>query len=480
MANMEQCNLLSLPPEILIPIMTHLPDLESLDSLIRAAPTAYRLFNEYGGNIYTQILNKSDGLTHKYTLALIRIVSLIVFGTLPPEVHDLDSFKRLVRYETTPHRYKIPEWEPVPLIVSSETSIIILRRMLAIHRKIVCHTVCCLSYFLDKFRPLQPLHLLDKTFDFGYEWDNNNGRIMVTPWQKRPVGISYPVRDVGPPSWIEEQRVLRICWRIELFYQLRFAVNTSLISWPESDVEELNSMDLVNMYDVPITYRQSGLIGQGEFEPDPVMEPYIYQQDKLLEHELIWSVLYYMQENRKTIDGSKFLRAERDWPLCTPKGEHDWAVVDNYTSLTYQCFYHIGGHPWRHDFYAMPLQHVSFKPFRHVGFAIWDKERMIAYGLLDYPNLVKERRNTEWNSIQLAWRSILEDCVLAEVGRLNKEWEAEAESNARDRDLEAPVPTEMERIQTAIEDLELGIMDSESETRFDPNSYLSSFLWNGL
>lgn len=44
-----------------------------------------------------------------------------------------------------------------------------------------------------------------------------------------------------PPSWIEEQRVTRAFWRIQIFHDPQKAAAASLLNWPEEDIEELSS-----------------------------------------------------------------------------------------------------------------------------------------------------------------------------------------------------------------------------------------------
>lgn len=61
-----------------------------------------------------------------------------------------------------------------------------------------------------------------------------------------------------------------------------------------------------------------------------------------------------------------------------------------------------------------PLQHVSFEPFRCLGFAIWDAERMVGYGLLDPDQGFME------DSYLLAWKSVLGGDEIVEVERKNQ------------------------------------------------------------
>ena len=57
-----KCYIESLPPELLLPILTHLPDLDSLGSLLRASPAAYRVFDTRSAFVFKTVL--SSGNTH--------------------------------------------------------------------------------------------------------------------------------------------------------------------------------------------------------------------------------------------------------------------------------------------------------------------------------------------------------------------------------------------------------------------------------
>ncbi|KAI9729523.1 MAG: hypothetical protein M1818_008496 [Claussenomyces sp. TS43310] len=420
-----ECRFETLSPELLIGIATRLPDLESLDNLLRASPAAFRLFDTYGLEIFEAVL--SSGLTHEFTCTIIRIVALVRSSALPPQVHDLWSFRSFIRHETTVYRYDPPEWESVPIHMPLDTSATVLRGLLAINRKIVCLTIDCLRYYLDRFKPLRPSHLVDKSFIFVSEWRRGE---YLPSWRLKPAETPYPVRDIGPPSWVEEQRVLRAFWRVALFDQLRITVNASLISWPESSVKKLNMMDVVNFYWVS----PFNLLSPNELEPNIPLS----QQRQALEEELLQSVSYYATENRETINSSTFLQTRRDWPLRTPSQE-DWEVVGCHTSWTYTFFYHVSQpDDYVEEGHCTPLQQISFQPFRCLGFAIWDTERMTEYGLLDPSHSHAD------DSYLLAWRSVLGKEEMAQAERFMMELDDEYWSDFAIVDyIPSPMATDM-------------------------------------
>lgn len=181
------CHFESLAPELLFPIMTHLPDLESLHDLLRASPAAFRLFGLRGIEIFETILS-FDSNIHEYTRALIRIVALLRSTALPSYVHDLISFKDLVRHETTSYRYNPARWKHPPSRLPPYTSTTALHEVVATNRRIQRLTFDCVQYYLDRFKSLRPSHLADEGFRYGSK-NNIGDEDYVGPWQLKPAEI---------------------------------------------------------------------------------------------------------------------------------------------------------------------------------------------------------------------------------------------------------------------------------------------------
>ncbi|CZR70294.1 uncharacterized protein PAC_20196 [Phialocephala subalpina] len=386
-----------LAPELLLPILKHLPDLECLDNLLGASPAAFRLFNIHGGEIFEAILTEcsNTNIIHKFTCALIRIDALVRSSSLPPEINCLISFQNLVRHESTPHRFNPPKWTLGPTKISSQVPTNVLREVLATHRKITCLTISCLSFYLRRFTPLRPSHLVDKTYRFINGATGASRSEYYPAWKENPALEPFPVVDIGHPTWVEEQRVFRAFWRVQLVHDMRASRAV-----PDGQFLKLDGMSVVDFYDIPL----QTLI-------ESPREPCFYQQVILLEHELIWSVVDYMAEDRRTIEGPDFLRTRRDWQIPTSQEPRDSKTMDDYSSLTCDLMYHISGwgHPMAGD--ASPIQHVPFVLFRRLGFAIWDEERLSKYGFY----------GCQRGSLFAAWRSVLGPDEIAEVERVNQE-----------------------------------------------------------
>ena len=143
----------------------------------------------------------------------------------------------------------------------------------------------------------------------------------------------------------------------------------------------------------------------------------------LLEHELLDLARFYVQGVKRKIKNSKYRQLRRDWQLYTSESTDEQDLLrDCHRSQTWDFFADLsGGLIDRHDYLIWsPLQHVSFEPYRRLGFAIWDTARLSRYGFLP-PD---DRFGHWWNDCYAVWRSILSEDERAEVERVNERWES--------------------------------------------------------
>ena len=157
-------------------------------------------------------------------------------------------------------------------------------------------------------------------------------------------------------------------------------------------------------------------------------EPAPHQQDTLLEDQVVWSALEYTQEDARAIAAPAFLQSTGDFPAPVPaEQDGDWDDLSWHNSETHAFFASVAGSNSMHDrMSTSPLQHVPFRPFRRLGFAIWSLPRMASSGLLPPIWDPKENRARKesypLSSVLNAWRSVLGEEELAEVARRNREW----------------------------------------------------------
>jgi hypothetical protein len=90
-----------------------------------------------------------------------------------------------------------------------------LRGLLATNRKLQRLAFGCLEYYLDRFTALRPF--LRPEFSFKWEWgDSSRATECMGPWLDKQADAIYyyPIHDICSPSWLEQQRILRVFWRI--------------------------------------------------------------------------------------------------------------------------------------------------------------------------------------------------------------------------------------------------------------------------
>ncbi|KAK8059154.1 hypothetical protein PG996_009084 [Apiospora saccharicola] len=400
-----------LPPELLIPILNNLSGLECLDSIMQASPAAYRVFDTHYGEIFEPLLSSGD--IHQFTVSLIRITAYLRTSSLPPHFHDLFSLRSCLAGETTTYKWDPPRWEHPPCPLPPEIPATTLRGILASHRKVVSLTVGCLDHYLDLFHALKPEHPVDKSFHFCHE-EGEGKYDYVGAWQLSPPCEPFPVRDMGPPTWVEEQRAMRAFWRLELFRTARAAIEAGRLSWPadsetsERQVREMGT-DPFTFYDITAGAWLSSFYSRYPLGHEVGNNwPRIrFELERDLDAEIMLTVQAYMAENRQSIAEHDFLaRARRRWPAPAPEGPQDsevlgiiWGVLRFYWDIS------GGVHHW--EWPVSPIKHVSFEPFRVVGFAVWSEARMHAAGFLEH----------DMDCCQAAWRSILTPEMLDEVAR---------------------------------------------------------------
>lgn len=422
----------TLPVEISLSILKELPDLSSLHCLLNASPAATRVFETHGAEIIEAHL--TSGTIHKFTCAIIRIAVHLRSGIVPPGLSGWDSFLDLYAYETTEFRHKPPRWTQPPLkLTPGDFSASVLRSIVASHYHHERLMINCLATYLERFRVLLPTHLVDKDFYwegifYGPDGITDNGVMSeyVGSWQQQPPVRPVARHDIGPPTWCEEQRVLRGAWRVQLYEDLKNSKATGLLnSWPLDKTGRWTGPNLdavcapgrnasILLYIEPINLIQ----GWGN-DPDVAM------QNVQVEEELISSVMEYTEAVRAVDSGAsdRPQLTSRTWPEPVPS-QKDISEVEWCTSNTALAFQDVAGLEEDHQMSpSSPVQHVPFDFYRRRGFAIWCDARMAGYGLWRPEGQALVKSDWSFSTLLQAWRSVLTEDELKEVARLNQAYE---------------------------------------------------------
>lgn len=389
----------SLPLETLLQILSQLPDIESLDSVIRASPYAWRLFEKFGVGITENVLNSHH--THSTTRGMIRTISYIRQNKFP--ITSISELRRRILQRAVFHRgdryYGEPcddPFEPTTFPDGSTSSAI--RCILATARRIRRLTDECLEFYLGRYRHLEPRYPVDHNY-----LPKHHSATWVRA--ENPPTEAVLRKDAGPLTWREEQLVYRAFWRIQFFNELTNVVYDGTFSdW--NDRRRLLNMDIIELFD----FKQA-------------------QDDTLTQHELceqglINSALYFLDQLPQSHVPVYPPRIMRE-----PRPEDDEWLMGDVTNgpWAFECTY---------AYFQSYLDEDSeaFAPFRHRGFAIWTEERLIGYGFI-HDGL--SERNLQ--NMLVAWLSVLNPEEYADLER----WERELLQDYEIRELE-----ELKRLQS--------------------------------
>ncbi|GIJ86578.1 hypothetical protein Asppvi_005467 [Aspergillus pseudoviridinutans] len=209
---MEALN--NLPAEILLSINAHAADWVSLESLLQVSPRIGELFSGDANTkavpeaiyLVESILKKNPimghGLHRQFRMAL---------GLRRPCFADTSLAEFMARDHS--------------LLLTASPSLIspaMLKEMVIIAVNIQRLACACLSTLLARVGKVQP-----RRYE-GYPVPEANiYRVTGT--------AQYEPRDAGPPSWIEEYRVYRALWHLQLYSDLSIA--GARLNWPQGDLE---------------------------------------------------------------------------------------------------------------------------------------------------------------------------------------------------------------------------------------------------
>lgn len=198
------------------------------------------------------------------------------------------------------------------------------------------------------------------------------------PGHQRPAGKQYQPRNTGPPSYVEEHRMINTIWRIQLLYEMASAQQRGDI-WSGAE-GKLEPLDFLDFYHLPL-----------------------FQADQ------IRSVLDYLEE----VKGWNDQASDRfslpaittantfNWPMSPLQCSRDKRSIGetpNSIPMGYRFFRVLVTD------YRSPLRYLPFAPYRKYGFAFWDTKRMVDLGFMPTPAAMHPLLLTE---LYFTWRSIL-------------------------------------------------------------------------
>lgn len=372
-----------LPEELRLEIIKLSPDPWSLQSLAHASPAMGKVLDRYPLEIVEVVLNVA---VPEQSRRLICAVLKARFLHFPA---SLSEAQKVVRTDST----MVNEGMRSSGLGRAAA---IVRSLLDTAENVHVWSHACLQHMIRKSMELRPFTLI-RNGTASTATTNSRigsveariGRINRGEFENAESSKDYLPLDTGPPSWVEEQRMIKAFWRIQFFLELQAVGNKGRLGthWPKHEVDILSKSSPGGFYDVP--------------------EP------------------YYNFEREQTLTVCEFLSAVISRSIISVKAGHDNAFglpmirwVEGAVprcpcveplSIKYQDIFcdgqdNLEGPPKSYLFQramatidgwldGCPLTLVCpFQPWRKYGFAIWDDKRMSDLGMRD-PK--KESRTSE-------------------------------------------------------------------------------------
>ncbi|PNP46917.1 hypothetical protein TGAMA5MH_01870 [Trichoderma gamsii] len=230
----HQLSLEALPTKILLRIMCELTDLDAPFNLVRSSPVASCIFDHYAHEIMEAVLPMCPlklEIQH-----LVRAVILARSSALP--FNNLHEFKLLLEEQRL---YLNDGYRSPPLTLPFDSlkaaSLESIRSGLATACRISALTYTCLGFYLGRLHDksiCNPYHC--GTREYPLQIFVRNTTHSWTRSVGKPVRANYN----RPPSWVEEMRVARALWKMQLVGEVqKLAIrDPDGLGWPLEDIEE--------------------------------------------------------------------------------------------------------------------------------------------------------------------------------------------------------------------------------------------------
>ena len=382
------------PPEFRLSIFQHVQELAFLRNLIRASSVANTAFNESPLEIFSHV-------AHKAPKELQQIIHAIAACHAPnAKVHLVDGpivYNREASFNvTTDVEDDLPD-------VSFDLPVN-LKQVLEFAHRIQLLSSLYLSTHLRRLNDLTPEHLAKPTFLFS-----------SYPFRKYPEGKRYQPAKTGQASWVEEYRVIRALWRIQLLCILtkpKFRVT------PNLNIEAASVECILPQHQNALVRILSHLT---QWELDEMMGVQDYLETARIslrapisapqETEAAPTTSAGQATNASTPTTNSNVPPIYPTPATTrstvppsPFQRYSDIIAIKHSTEAYNFFNRWG---LRHP--TSPLQRSTWQNFRRLGFGIWDQERMCMMELFRVPVALREQtgaREMSIDDVGFTWRSV--------------------------------------------------------------------------
>ncbi|KAH8800838.1 hypothetical protein F5884DRAFT_685218 [Xylogone sp. PMI_703] len=352
-----------LPAEILLKLIKLVPDFSSLWSIINASSAVSVLFDESAVEIVDAVIAVTImGRMQELIRAVAHARALSWPTNRISRPRNQVSMARNITSNV-----KAPS--SLNKLIDSKS----LRSLVSLAHEIHVLAHRCIDHYIQASLAMSPSSLDISAPHNENVQDNNNVK-----------SRQYQPRSTGPPSWVEEQRVVKALWRIQLFFELNIARETQILNWPKDDLDNLASLSFPDFYTIE------------QFESQQILTVYEFIQD--IKKEACSQNTYQLPT---VIRKNGFNLVCDLQPSPTKSKEAHFHQGLEYLDFPPMSF--LFQRAAAVNYLDSPLSGIPFDPYRKFGFALWDEKRMTDLGFSEPGGKVLLHLKRYY----FTWRSIL-------------------------------------------------------------------------
>lgn len=400
----------SLPTEVVIDVLSLVPDLPSLHHLLVSSPKAFRTFHAFGPGIFENVVQQSVIDDSLFTMSRIALVRRSTAANCSET--DLQSFIESYVQHRVNSRDEgvIYESQQSDAILATKLSFNNLlrpeseassgfsaREFLILARRVATLAHECLSDAYEHCLAAKPSQPGKEIEDCG-----------IYTWCDRFESVPFTPKDHGPPSWIEMQRMMRGFWRLQLLNEIKSALCSGRLGWPNGnpDANTIEERYIEHLGEVWGDGKEELLMAM-----DFVKGRTVEAKDMVDGNGERLSSEVKRHCTRLPTPRVSTGKDSRLWPNGTeqPPISGLWKEHMNYDAPGYRVAREI---TWSRE---EPYHGVPMREYRRLGFTIWDWERLRALGLVKEPGTPQQGPIFDAFGLALlihTWRSFLDDDAL--------------------------------------------------------------------
>lgn len=302
-----------------------------------------------------------------------------------------------------------------------------VRDMVEMAHKIHAVTHACLDYYVEKSMAVKP-----------ERWDECLPAFDHSQVGKQPEGLPIQPKAYRPPTYLEEQILIRLLWRLQVMINIRNSDKQNLLEhWPQENRRSVNVWNVDFAFHMFTDYSNT----------EGLSPTYNDSWNPNCEKEQFLSLMEYIVDvtaaRRDMLPGVKELEAFlKNLPVEVYKGGYHAAclpqnlilqtrtgptTIDDLLSAAVSIDEMVEKPPagWR-LYNEMTRDHryhysgVPYEPYRKYGFAFWQAERMANLGFKDregWPD--DDDHETVLRERYFVWQSILRGIDMSRLGYHN-------------------------------------------------------------